>query len=355
ARIGILETKKGSIITPVFMPVATLGTVKTLSTDQLKNIGVTTLMCNTYHLLIRPGLEVIKKAGGLHAFINWNMPVFTDSGGFQIFSLSNFVKVDKDFIEYVDHLTGAKFILTPQQVVSFQEDILQSDMLVPLDYPSFYRASYQQASYHLDITMSWAEAGLKVYKGKGLLFGINQGGIYEDLRLKSLEFLLSKNFDGIAIGGLGLGEPPEKTIEIAKLIREKTPPDKPIYVMGLGRPQDVVKLIEHGVDMFDCVLPTRNGRFGRAYTFRGIVILKNNKYIDDLTPIDDNCKCFACIHYSKALLRHLIIAQEILGVTMVTLHNVHFYIELFEKIKEAIIKDRFLEWKEEFLRNYSNL
>ncbi len=354
ARIGILRTKRGAIITPVFMPVGTFGTVKTLNTQDLKNIGVTVLMCNTYHILTRPGLEVIKKAGDLHKFINCDIPIFTDSGGFQIFSLSNFVKVNENCIEYIDHVTGKKFTLTPYEVIYFQENILQSEMFVHLDYPSFFGTKYEEASYHLAMTTKWAEEGLEAYSGNGLIFGINQGGVYPDLRLKSLEFVLSKNFDGVAIGGLGLGEPPEKTIEIAKYICDNVNVEKPLYAMGLGRPQDIVNLVEEGIDMFDCVLPTRSGRFGRAYTYNGIVILKNSKYINDFSPIEQGCKCFACTHYSRAFLRHLIIADEILGITMVSLHNVYFYINLFEKIRDAILNDKFSQWKQQFLENYTN-
>lgn len=352
ARVGLLQTRKGSVITPLFMPVATLGSVKALSNDVLKSIGVTTLMCNTYHMLVRPGLNIIKKTGGLHNFINWDSVIFTDSGGFQIFSLSNFVKVKEGYIEYADHITGNKFNLSAKDVVTIQEDVLESDMFVHLDYPSFYPTTKEDAEINLNITIEWAKQGLNVYKGKGMLFGINQGATYPDLRLKSLDFVLSHNFDGIAIGGLGLGEPPEKTIDVIKLISDNVRVEKPLYAMGLGRPEDIVDMIEHGVDVFDCVLPTRSGRFGRAYTYDGIMILKNNKYMDDFTPIDSNCQCFACRNYSRAFLRHLILSDEIVGVTMVSLHNVYFYIDMFEKIKNAILQKRFMEWKKEFLGKY---
>lgn len=352
ARVGLLETKSGSVVTPLFMPVATNACVKTLTNEVLKNLGVTTLMCNTYHLLIRPGLEVIKKAGGLHNFLNWNSLLFTDSGGFQIFSLSNFVKVKQDSIEYADHITGNKFNLSAQEVVTIQESILKSDLFVHLDYPSCYPATIEEAKEHLAITQKWALLGLQVYKGEGVLFGINQGSIYPELRLRSLEFIHSKNFEGVAIGGLGLGEPPQKTIEIIKLVTSNIPHDKPVYAMGLGRPEDIVEMVEQGVDLFDCVLPTRNGRFGRAYTYNGVLILRNNKYTDDFSPIDKNCSCFACKNYTRAFLRHLLICEEILGITMVSLHNVHFYVDMFENMRRAILEGKFPEWKNNFLNNY---
>lgn len=354
ARVGLLQTRRGSVITPLFMPVATYGCVKTLSKDTLKNIGVTTLMCNTYHLLIRPGLGILTKVNGLHNFINWDSLIFTDSGGFQIFSLSNFVEVKDDSIKYTDHITGNKFELSAKDVVIIQEDVLKSDMLVHLDYPSSYPTTRDDAITNLTITTRWAQQGLEVYKGEGVLFGINQGATYPDLRLKSLEFILSKEFGGIAIGGLGIGEPIEKTLEIIKLISDNVNDDKPLYVMGLGRPEDVVEMIEQGVDLLDCVLPTRNGRFGRAYTYNGVIVLKNNKYADDFSPIDKDCECFACKNYSKAFLRHLILCDEILGVTLTSLHNIYFYMRMFENIRDAILEGNYSRWKKEFLNRYFN-
>ncbi len=355
ARIGLLQTRRGSILTPLFMPVATVGSVKALSNDILRNIGVTTIMCNTYHMIVRPGLDIIKKAGGLHNFIKWDSVIFTDSGGFQIFSLSNFVKVKDDCIEYSDHISGNRFNLSAKDVVTIQEDILKSDIFVHLDYPSLYPATKEEAAINLDITIKWAQQGLSAYKGNGILFGINQGATYNNLRLKSLEFILSEDFEGIAIGGLGLGEPPEKTMEIVKLVTDNINVEKPLYVMGLGRPEDIVEMVEQGADIFDCVLPTRNGRFGRAYTYNGVIILRNNKYTDDFSPIDSSCHCFACKNYSRAYLRHLILSEEILGITMVSLHNVYFYIDMFEKIKDAILQKRFSQWKKEFLSAYLNV
>jgi queuine tRNA-ribosyltransferase len=356
ARLGKLTTARGEIDTPCFMPVGTQGTVKTLSPQELKESGAQVVLSNAYHLFLRPGIEVIKKAGGLHRFMSWPAPILTDSGGYQIFSLALLRKVNDKGVEFQSHIDGMKHFFTPEDVIQIQHD-LGSDMIMPLDDCVHYPCSRDQASLAMKRTLDWARRSKECVESTAngqLLFGIVQGATYEDLRKECAERLMEINFDGYAIGGVSVGEPRNLRYNIANFVVGLLPSDKSRYLMGVGLPEDIIEAAESGMDMFDCVVPTRYGRNGTAFTSDGKMTVRNSPYIEDYRPLDKRCGCYTCRNFSRAYLRHLFNTDEILGLRLVSLHNVHFYLELMRNIREAIAQDRFGDFKKEFLTNYNH-
>ncbi|MCL2810048.1 MAG: tRNA guanosine(34) transglycosylase Tgt [Treponema sp.] len=359
ARTGILKLRHGEVKTPVFMPVGTNGTVKALTVDDLKEIGFNLILSNTYHLYLRPGEEVIKSAGGLRKFINWDGNILTDSGGFQVFSLSALRKITNEGASFQSHIDGSKHFLTPEKAVDIQVT-LDSDIQMQLDYCSHWGASREEAEKALDITANWLDRSIITWnKAKengynGSLFSIVQGNFFPDLRQKSARICIDSDTHGIAIGGLSVGEPPELFNETMAATAAFLPKEKPRYVMGIGTPDYILNAIEHGIDMFDCVLLTREGRNGRVYTHKGPISLKKAENALDFTPIDKECGCKVCAGYSRAYLRHLFKTKEILCSMLASFHNLYFINNLVTKARNAIEQGRFLEYKKDFLSRYSN-
>lgn len=353
ARLGILETPHGIIETPVFMPVGTQATVKSMTPEELKEIGATIILSNTYHLYLRPGHKIIEKAGGLHKFMNWDRAILTDSGGFQVFSLSSLRKITDDGVEFRSHIDGSKHFFTPEKVIEIQ-NALGSDIIMSFDECAPYPADYEYVKKSMELTIKWAKRGAKAHKNieKQALFGIVQGGTYEDLRKESAQRLVDINFPGYSIGGLSVGEPKNVMYDIVDLTTEYLPEDKPRYLMGVGSPDDLIEGVMRGVDMFDCVLPTRIARNGTVFTSQGKLIVRDAPYAEDFSPLDEECDCYTCKNYSRAYIRHLFKANEILAARLATLHNLHFLIKLMEKIREAIRQDQLLEFKKEFFKKY---
>ncbi len=351
ARTGEFVTPHGVIETPIFMPVGTQATVKSLTPEDLERMKAQIILSNTYHLYLRPGNELIRNAGGLHRFMNWNKPILTDSGGFQVFSLSDFRKITDDGVEFKSHLNGEKHFMTPEKCIKIQND-LGSDIVMQLDVCTEGGASYEESEKALKITADWLKRCYDAQQNpKQMLFPIVQGNVYPDLRKKSLELALPYVKCGIAIGGLSVGEPKEQMYEMLDVLKPLLPETSPHYLMGVGSPDCLVEGVLRGVDMFDCVLPTRIARNGTAFTSHGKVVVKNAKYKEDFTPLDDNCDCEACKHYTKAYLRHLINTGEILGARLLSVHNLRYLLKLMEDIRQAIKEDRFLEFREEFYKN----
>ena len=391
ARSGLILTKRGAINTPAFMPVGTQATVKAMSPDELKEIGAETILCNTYHLYLRPGHEIIASLGGLHRFMRWDGPILTDSGGFQVFSLSALRSIDENGVHFRSHLDGSMHFIGPDKAMEIQS-ALGSDICMAFDECTPYPASYEYALRSLKLTTKWAKRckeyhekfmngdlqknpGMENYllplipshegrgynnsippplmgggKGEGEivkqpLFGIIQGGIYKDLRKRSLEELVEIGFDGYAAGGLSVGEPKEEMYEIINFIAPLMPEDKPRYLMGIGDLKDMLIAVEAGFDMFDCVMPTRNARNGTLFTSTGRISIKRTEYKSDNEPLDKNCGCYTCRNFSRAYLRHLFLAKEILSMRLNTIHNLYFYLDFFKKMREAIKKERFGEFK----------
>lgn len=361
ARLGKLVTAHGEIDTPCFMPVGTQGTVKTLSPAELEVAGAGIILANAYHLFLRPGLDVIKKAGGLHNFISWQKPILTDSGGYQIFSLALLRKVSDRGVEFQSHLDGDRHLLTPESVVDIQ-NTLGSDIMMPLDECVHYPCARDMAEVAVHRTIDWARRSKwQMANGKWqikendkrLLFGIVQGATYEDLRRVCAESLAEIGFDGYALGGVSVGEPKDLMYNIVNLIAGFLPQDKPRYLMGVGMPQDMIEAVGEGVDMFDCVIPTRYGRNGTAFTSEGKFTVRNAPYIEDFKALDPECDCYTCKNFSRAYLRHLFNADEILGLRLVSLHNVQFFLRIMRDTREAIAQDRFTEFRKEFLEKYN--
>lgn len=356
ARAGILSTAHGEIKTPCFMPVGTQATVKTLSSQDLSDIGLQIILSNAYHLYLRPGEEIIKQAGGLHKFMNWDKPILTDSGGYQVFSLATLMKVKEKGVEFQSHLNGEKKFLSPEDVIRIQQSF-GSDIMMPLDECVSYPCEKDRARLAMELTLNWAERSeSEKRKAKGerrqLLFGIVQGSTYTELRCECAEKLIKIGFDGYALGGVSVGEPEELMYEIVEKTAEVLPTDKPRYLMGVGTPPDMFEAIERGIDMFDCVVPTRNGRNGTAFTHEGKLVIRNAPYAKDFKALDPQCDCHVCKNYTRAYIRHLFNADEILGLRLVSYHNLYFYNSLMNKIRQAIIENRFTEFKKEFLRSY---
>ncbi|MFH0772212.1 MAG: tRNA guanosine(34) transglycosylase Tgt [Candidatus Omnitrophota bacterium] len=356
ARLGKISTAHGALETPVFMPVGTRATVKTLSNQDLLDCGVQIILSNAYHLYLRPSEEIIKAAGGLHRFMGWSGPILTDSGGFQVFSLAVLRKVQDEGVEFQSHIDGSKHFFTPEKMLEFQM-LLGSDVMMVLDECVHYPCEYDHARVAMERTLDWAfrskEAHSKLISyNSQLLFGIMQGATYRDLRKECAERLIEMDFDGYALGGLAVGEPKEITREITAFAAPLLPADKPRYLMGVGEPQDLFEAVSNGVDMFDCVIPTRNGRNGTAFTRKGRLILRSSENTKDLRPIEEGCKCYACKMHTRSYIRHLFNVNEILGLRLVSLHNVYFYQDLMRQMRDAIREDRLLKFKAEFLGEY---
>jgi queuine tRNA-ribosyltransferase len=335
ARRGMLELAHGRVDTPAFMPVGTYGTVKAMSPQELDALGAQIVLGNTFHLWLRPGLEVIGKHGGLHRFMGWDKPILTDSGGFQVFSLSEMRKLSEEGVAFASPINGDKLFLTPEESMRIQQ-ALNSDIAMVFDECTAYPATEKQAADSMRLSMRWARRSKNAWKGDNALFGIVQGGVYESLRDESLAALTEIGFDGYAIGGLAVGEPEEDRARIMSHVAPRLPADQPRYLMGMGTPEDIIGAVAAGIDMFDCVLPTRNARNGWLFTRHGDIRIRNARYRDEAAPLDESCACYTCRNFTRAYLYHLQKANEILGARLNTLHNLHYYQELMRELRAAI-------------------
>jgi len=352
ARAGILKTPRGEIKTPVFMPVGTQATVKAMRPEDLEAIGAQIILGNTYHLYLRPGDEVIKAAGGLHKFMRWDKPILTDSGGFQVFSLEGLRKISSEGVIFKSHIDGSEHFFTPEKVMEIEEN-LGSDIIMPLDECLAYPAEFKATDKSLNLTTAWAKRAKQAKKSPhSMLFGIVQGGMFPELRKKAVESLTEIDFPGYSIGGLSVGEPKNLMKEITEYTCTLLPKDKPRYLMGVGKPEDFFSCIKRGVDMFDCVYPTRIARNAALLTSCGKINLRNACFKLDFNTPDPECACYTCRNYSKAYLRHLFMADEILAAILATFHNLYFSVQLVNKIREAILQDRFLAFEKEFMAQY---
>ena len=353
ARRGRVNTPHGPIETPVFMPVGTAGTVKARKPEEVRDMGARIILGSTYHLYLRPGHEVVKAAGGLHKFMNWERAILTDSGGFQVFSLGAMRKISEEGVEFRSHIDGSKHMLSPEKSMEIQ-NALGSDIMMAFDECAPYPADRNYVKNSLERTTRWLKRCKEYHKNteQQSLFGIMQGGMYKDLRKQSAEEIVELDLPGYAIGGLSVGEPKEIMYEVMDDCVDYLPADKPRYLMGVGSPDCLFEGVERGIDMFDCVLPTRIARHGMAMTSQGRVNIKNAKYERDFTPLDPNCDCYTCRNYSKAYLRHLFKSDEILSSMLMTTHNLHFLVNTMAGIRKAIEEDRFLEYKKEFYDSY---
>jgi queuine tRNA-ribosyltransferase len=341
ARLGVLELAHGKVETPAFMPVGTYGTVKAMSPEELSGLGAHIVLGNTFHLWLRPGTEVIEKHGGLHGFMGWQGPILTDSGGFQVFSLPT--KISEEGVRFASPINGDRLLLTPEESMKIQKS-LNSDVVMVFDECTPYPATETQAKKSMELSMRWAGRSKRAHEGNtNALFGIVQGSTYEGLRETSLQNLVQLGFDGYAIGGLAVGEPPEERSRIMQHLMPAMPADKPRYLMGMGTPEDLIEGVLAGVDMFDCVLPTRNARNGWLYTRTGDVKIRNAKWRDDARPLDEACACYGCRNFSRAYLHHLQRANEILGARLNTIHNLHYYLQLMRELREAIAVEQLAE------------
>ncbi len=336
ARLGRIYTPHGWFDTPAFMPVGTHASVKTLRTADLETCGVSVVLCNTYHLYLRPGHELIRQLGGLHAFMGWPHPILTDSGGYQVFSLGTLARVTEEGVVFRSHLDGSRHLITPEYAIAIQR-ALGADIMMVLDECTPYPVTYETARLSMEMTCRWAKRCLVAGQGReGGLFAIIQGSIYPALRNACIYALCEEAFDGFAIGGLGVGEPRDLMYTLAGHTAARLPADKPRYLMGVGKPQDILYCVRLGIDLFDCVLPTRNARNGFLFTSEGRIIIKHARYRSDDRPLDPACSCYTCRHHSRAYLRHLFMAGEILGLQLNTLHNVTYYMQLMARIRQAI-------------------
>jgi queuine tRNA-ribosyltransferase len=351
ARAGKLDTPHGNILTPIFMPVGTLGTVKAAAPEELKALGTQILLGNTYHLHLRPGDELIHKLGGLHRFMNWDGPILTDSGGFQVFSLAKLLKREEEGVVFRSHIDGRKVKLTPESSIAIQQN-LGSTIMMCFDECLELPAEREKVQRSLELTSRWATRCKDARTTDQALFGIIQGGGEEGLREESLQQLQEIGFDGYSIGGLSVGESNEEMYRVTRHIAPRMPSDLPRYLMGVGEPRDLLEGVEAGVDMFDCVLPTRNARNGSLFTSHGKVSIKQARFREDSKPLDPECQCNTCQHYSRAYLRHLYLSGEILGMRLNTLHNLHFFLNLMKNERNAILENRFAAFKKEFLEGY---
>jgi len=356
ARRGVLHTDHGDIPTPIFMPVGTLGTVKGVHyRDLINEVKAKIVLSNTYHLYLRPGTEVIKAAGGLHKFAGIDLPILTDSGGYQVFSLSENRKLTEEGAHFKSHIDGSKHLFTPENVVDIQR-ILGSDIMMALDECTAYPVDKDEARKSMELTHKWLERGWKHFEETKPLWGHNQayfpivqGSVFEDLRRESAKFISSFPAVGYAIGGLSVGEPAGIMYDMIEVVNEILPQDKPRYLMGVGTPANILEAVERGVDMFDCVMPTRNGRNGMLFTYKGIINIKNEKWKYDFSPIDEDGEAFVDRHYSKAYLRHLMVSNEMLGAQIASIHNLSFYLRLVSDIRKHIEAGDFKEWKDSII------
>jgi queuine tRNA-ribosyltransferase len=341
ARLGRLTTARGVIQTPAFMPVGTYGTVKAMTPEELESLGAQVVLGNTFHLMLRPGAEVIRAHGGLHGFMHWRGPLLTDSGGFQVFSLKSLRRISEEGVRFRSPLDGSEVHLTPEGSMDVQR-ALGSDIAMAFDDCTPYPATAEQAGLSMERSMRWARRCHAHYYREtppGGLFGIVQGGMYPELRLASLEALLELDWPGLAVGGLAVGEPVEARLEVLEQLVPHMPAERPRYLMGVGFPRDIVQAVSRGIDLFDCVIPTRHARNGHLFTSEGVINIRNSAYARDLRPLDPGCSCYTCRHYTRAYLKHLDRCNEILGSRLNTLHNLHFYLELMRAIREAIAGD----------------
>lgn len=350
ARLGKMTLNHGVVETPIFMPVGTYGAVKAMSPRELEESEAQIILGNTFHLWLRPGLDIIGKFGGLHQFNGWTKPILTDSGGFQVFSLGKLRKIKEEGVYFQNPVDGSKLFLSPEKSMEIQT-VLNSDIVMIFDECTPYPADYQTARESMEMSLRWAERSRKAfdeYKNPNALFGIVQGGMYADLRQRSLDELMKIGFDGIAIGGLSVGEPKEEMERMLDEMKDMLPADKPHYLMGVGTPEDLVYGVSKGIDMFDCVMPTRNARNGWLFTKFGDIKIKNAKHKDDTRPLDETCDCYTCKNFSRAYLHHLFKIGEILGARLNTIHNIHYYLQLMSEIRQAIKENRFQEFVTQF-------
>ena len=354
ARRGRIHTPHGIIETPVFMPVGTQATVKSMTPEELKEeVKAQIILSNTYHLFLRPGHELVKKAGGLHKFMNWDRAILTDCGGFQVFSLSDLRKITEEGVEFKSHLDGSKLFLSPEKVIEI-ENALGADIIMAFDECVAYPSTYEYTKQSMEMTTRWAKRCKDSHKNTEMqgLFGIVQGGMYKDLRQKSAEDLVAMDFTGYAVGGLSVGEPKELMCGILEFTTQFLPKNKPRYLMGVGTPDYLIEAVLRGIDMCDCVLPTRIARNGTALTSKGKLVIRNKPYAEDFKPIDDECDCYTCRNYTRAYIRHLVKAKEILGVRLLSIHNLRFLTNLMERVKIEIERDNLLNFKIEFYKKY---
>lgn len=353
ARLGRLHTPHGTIETPVFMPVGTLATVKTMSPEELKEMGAHIILSNTYHLYLRPGADLVEEAGGLHAFMNWDRSILTDSGGFQVFSLSHMRKIDEEGVAFRNHLNGDKLFMSPEKATHIQNQ-LGADIIMCFDECVSYPADRQYVEESVARTTRWAERCLKAHRRPHdqALFGIVQGGMYPDLRRISAKDLVSLDFPGYAVGGLSVGEPKEVMNHMLEETTPLLPANKPRYLMGVGSPDAIIDGVIRGIDMFDCVLPTRIGRNGTTMTSQGRLVVRNAQFARDFSPLDPECDCYTCRHYTRAYIRHLLKCGETLGIRLTTYHNLYFLLRLMDQIREAIRQDALLDFREAFFEKY---
>jgi queuine tRNA-ribosyltransferase len=354
ARLGQMQFDRGVVDTPAFMPVGTYGAVKTVSPEEVKSIGAQIILGNTFHLMLRPGTEIIKKHGDLHDFTRWQGPILTDSGGFQVFSLTELRKLTEKGVEFRSPLNGAKVFISPEISMQVQRD-LGSDIVMIFDECTPYPATLTEAAESMRLSLRWA-ARSKAGHGDNpnALFGIVQGGVYPELREESLKGLVDIGFDGYAIGGLAVGEPKDERDKVLEFLDPIMPKDKPRYLMGVGKPEDLVEGVRRGVDMFDCVMPTRNARNGHLFTSKGTIRIRNSQHRDSLLPVDEVCDCYTCKNYTRSYLFHLDKGREMLGARLNTIHNLRYYQRLMQQIREAIAADRFEAFAEEFYLAFSD-
>ena len=356
ARRGVLHTAHGEIQSPFFMPVGTNATVKTLTNEDLLELDSPIVLSNTYHLFLRPGMEVIAKAGGLHKFMSWPRPILTDSGGYQVFSLSKLRELNDDGVFFQSHIDGSTQFFSPEKVIEIEE-VLGSDMIMPLDECAPYPCEHTEAETSVKRTTLWAQRSWKYFlarkmQGKQHLFGIVQGATYKDLRERSAREIIGIGFDGYAVGGVSVGEPVEVMFETLDWVMPLLPQDRPRYFMGIGMPDQIVRAVAEGIDMFDTCVPTRYGRNGSAFTSAGRKVIRNAQYATDFTPLDDQCACAVCRKYTRAYIRHLVNVNEILGLKLISYHNVYFYVTLMKQIRAAIEANRYADFQKQFLAQY---
>ena len=360
ARAGYFETDHGKVETPMFIPVGTQGTVKAVNQSYLEqDVKAQIVLSNTYHLYLRPGMEVIEEAGGLHKFMSWNRPILSDSGGYQVFSLREFRKIEPEGVKFRSHLDGSKHFFTPEKVIGVERSI-GSDIMMVLDECTPYPCEYDYAKKSQMLTSEWAVLNKKAFDNskpkygfEQSLFGIIQGSVFKDLRERSAKDLVNLDFDGYAIGGLAVGEPMDKMYEMVDFTTDFMPENKPRYLMGVGRPENILEAIERGIDMFDCVMPTRNGRNAYLFTSGGTLSMRNAAYKNDFNKVDKNCGCYTCSNYTRAYLRHLFISKEILALELASIHNLYFYLDLVRTARKKILEGNFKNWKKEIINNIS--
>jgi queuine tRNA-ribosyltransferase len=352
ARLGKVHTPHGSFDTPAFMPVGTQATVKTMSPEELKQMNAQIILSNTYHLFLRPGHEIVREAGGLHRFMNWDRPILTDSGGFQVFSLSDIRKISEDGVEFRSHISGEKLFISPEKAMAIQ-NALGADIIMAFDECPPYPAEYDYVRKSLELTTRWAARCLEAHqRADQALFGIIQGGMFADLRKESARQLLALDFPGYAIGGLSVGEPKPLMYEMLEETVPLLPSNKPRYLMGVGSPDALLDGAIRGIDMFDCVLPTRIARNGTTMTSNGRLVVRNAEFARDFGPLDPQCDCYTCRNYSRAYIRHLIKADETFGIRLTTIHNLHFLLRLMDNVRVAIMEDRLLDFRNQFFTQY---